>query len=124
MKKAFIETVAWVGVIAALTFGAVLAHKLGYVDRDAVMRVALGVNGLWMAWYGNQLPKTLVPVPAAAGQARRLASWSLVLSGLVYAGLWTFAPMPVAVVAGTGAVLAGVAVTLGYCLSLRPKKAV
>nr|WP_295107441.1 ammonium transporter [uncultured Caulobacter sp.] len=123
MKKALIETAAWVGVVAALTFGAVLAFKLGYIDQETVMRLALGVTGLWMAWYGNRLPKTLVPIPAGAGQARRVASWSLVLSGLVYAGLWIFAPVPTAAVAGSAAVLAGVAVTFGYCLSLQKKSA-
>ncbi|MNL79221.1 hypothetical protein D3C87_2057760 [compost metagenome] len=50
-----------------------------------------------------------------------MAAWSLVLSGLVYAGLWAFAPLPVAVVGGCAAVVAGMAVTFGYCLSLRDK---
>lgn len=74
-----------------------------------------------MVWYGNRMPKTLVPTPACAGQARRIASWSMVLSGLIYVGLWALAPIPVASWAGTGAVLTGVAVTLAYCLSLRIK---
>ncbi len=43
------------------------------------------------------------------------------LSGLVYTGLWTFAPIPVAATVGTAAVFAGAAVTLDYCLSLRDK---
>ena len=43
----------------------------------------------------------------------------MVLSGLVYAGLWAFAPIPVAIAGGCGAVVAGIAVTLGYCLWLR-----
>jgi hypothetical protein len=59
-------------------------------------------------------------VPGAqARQARRVAAWSLVLSGLVYAGLWAFAPIAVATWAGMAVVLAGIAVTLGYCLTLR-----
>jgi hypothetical protein len=76
-----------------------------------------------MAWYGNRMLKAmvLVRVPAGARQARRVASWSLVLSGLVYAGLWAFAPIPVAITAGSGAVVAGIAVTFGYCLSPRAK---
>lgn len=45
----------------------------------------------------------------------------MTLSGLVYAGLWAFAPFPVAVIVGCGAVAAGMAVTIGYCLSLRAK---
>ncbi|MEG3151535.1 hypothetical protein U1769_16710 [Sphingomonas sp. ZT3P38] len=45
----------------------------------------------------------------------------MVLSGLVYTGLWTFAPVDVATIGGCGAVMAGIAVTLAYCLSLRAK---
>lgn len=121
MKKELIESFAWAGVILVLAFGSTFAHKLGYIDRDTVTRVVTGIIGLWMAWYGNRMPKTMVPLPAGARQARRVASWSMVLSGLVYAGLWAFAPIPVAATVGSGAVLAGIAVTLGYCLSLRAK---
>jgi hypothetical protein len=75
-----------------------------------------------LAWYGNRMPKTLVPgAGPGARQARRVAAWAMVLSGLVYAGLWAFAPIAVATPVGCGAVLAGIAVTLGYCLSLRAK---
>ena len=41
------------------------------------------------------MPKAVVP-SAYARQATRVAGWSMVLSGLVYAGLWAFAPIPVA----------------------------
>ena len=121
MKKELIGNLVWAGVMAALALGSSVAHKLGYIDRDTIIRVVIAVLGLWMAWSGNRMPKTLVPVPANAGQARRVASWSLVLSGLVYAGLWAFAPIPVAIWGGSGAVLAGIAVTFGYCLSLPAK---
>lgn len=121
MKKELMGSLAWAGVMLGLALGATFAHKLGYIDRDTVTRMVIGIIGLWMAWYGNRMPKTMVPVPACAGQARRVASWSMVLSGLVYAGLWAFAPIPVATTAGTIAVLAGITVTLGYCLSLRAK---
>ncbi|AGA29427.1 hypothetical protein Sinac_5277 [Singulisphaera acidiphila DSM 18658] len=104
----------------ALVLGAIFAHKLGDIDRDTVIRMVTGPTGLWMAWYGNRIPKNVIP-NARAGQAQRVAAWSLVLSGLVYTGLWAFAPIPVAVTVGTGAVFAGVAITLGYCLSLRDK---
>jgi hypothetical protein len=119
VKKELIGVLAWAGTIGALTLGAIFAHKLDYIDLDTVIRVTTGVSGLWMAWYGNRMPKTIVPVPANARQARRVASWSLVLSGLIYAGLWAFAPIPVATWGGLGAVAAGVAVTFGYCLSLQ-----
>jgi hypothetical protein len=118
MNKELTACLVWAGGMMALALGATFAHKLGYIDRDTVTRLVTGVFGLWMAWSGNRMPKAmvLVRVPAEAGQARRVASWSLVLSGLVYAGLWAFAPIPVAATVGSGAVMAGVAVTLGYCL--------
>ena len=120
MNKELIGAIAWAGIMFALALGATLAHKLGYIDRDTVIRAVTGPTGLWMAWYGNRIPKVVVP-NARARQAQRVAGWAMVLSGLVYAGLWAFAPIPVAVTVGTGAVVAGVAVTLGYCLSLRAK---
>jgi hypothetical protein len=123
MNKELMACLVWAGGMMALALGAIFAHKLGYIDGDTVTRSVSGVFGLWMAWYGNRMPKAmvLVRVPAGARQARRVASWSLVLSGLVYAGLWAFAPIPVATTAGSLVVLAGIAVTLGYCVSLRAK---
>lgn len=118
MKKELIGSLVWGAGMIAVAFGASFARKLGYIDQDTARRVVTCVIGLWMAWYGNRMPKALVP-SACARQARRVGGWTMVLSGLVYAGLWAFAPIPVATTAGTGAVLAGMAVTLGYCLSLR-----
>lgn len=117
MKKDVISGLAWAGGMIALALVATVARKLGYIDGETVTRV-VGVNGLMIAWYGNLMPKTFVPSHAAR-QARRVASWSLVLSGLVYAGLWAFAPIPVAVAGGCGAIIIGIAVTIGYCLGLR-----
>ena len=45
----------------------------------------------------------------------------MALSGLLYAGLWAFAPLSVALLVGCGAILAGIVVTIGYCLSLRAR---
>jgi len=44
-----------------------------------------------------------------------------VLSGLVYTGLWAFAPIQVAITLGTGAVAAGIIATLAYGLQLRAR---
>jgi hypothetical protein len=123
MNEELTACLVWAGGMMALALGATFAHKLGYIDRDTVTRLVTGAIGLWMAWYGNRMPKAMVLVrgPAGARQATRVASWSLVLSGLVYAGLWALAPIPVAITAGSGAVVVGIAVTLGYCLSLRAK---
>ena len=45
----------------------------------------------------------------------------MVLSGLIYAGLWAFAPLDLAFTAGCAVVVAGLVMTIGYCLSLRRK---
>jgi len=120
MNKELIAGLAWGGGIVALALGATLARKLGYMDGDTVTRLVIGMNGIMIAWYGNRMPKAFAP-SATARRLARVAGWSMALSGLVYAGLWAFAPIPVAIIGGCGAVLAGIAVTLGYCLSLRAK---
>jgi hypothetical protein len=118
MNRELTTGLVWGGGMLAVALGAVAARKLGYVDGDTVTRVVIGANGLMMAWYGNRMPKTIVP-GAQARRARRVAAWSLVLSGLVYAGLWALAPIPAAAWGGTLAIVAGMVVTFGYCLSLR-----
>ncbi len=120
MNKQLITDLAWGVGIVVVALVASGARKLGYVDGDTVTRVVIGLTGLMIASFGNRLPKTFVP-SSRARQARRVAAWSLVLSGIVYAGLWAFAPIPVAVAGGCAAVLLGMAVTIGYCFSLRGK---
>lgn len=78
----------------------------------------LGAIGLMVAAQGNRIPKSFAP-SAWARKAKRVAGWSMVLSGLVYAGAFAFAPMDLALPLGCGAVIAGLVVTFGYCLSLR-----
>lgn len=120
IKKEMIGGFSWAGVMVAVSFGGVLAHKLGYVDRDTVTRLSLGVIGLYVAWFGNRIPKRFT-TNACARQVQRVAAWSQVLSGLTYAGLWAFAPIPVATWGGCAAILTGLAITFGYCLSLPAK---
>jgi hypothetical protein len=120
MKRELMESLVWAGIVATLALGSSLAYRLGYLEHDTVLRIVVGINGLWMVWYGNRVPKTMVP-HAGARRARRVAGWSMVLSGFAYAVLFAVAPLPLASTAGAGAVLAGIAVTLGYCFSLRGK---
>ena len=120
MNKDLIGSLAWGIGIIVLALGASLARKLGYMDDETVTRLVIGTTGLMIAWFGNRMPKDFVP-SAWARQVRRVGGWSLVLSGLVYAGLWAFAPISVAIAGGCGAVAAGMAVTIGYCLALRAK---
>lgn len=120
MNKELKANLAWAGGVIALALGATLARQLNYIDDDTVTRIVLGATGVMVAWYGNRMPKAVVS-GTAARQANRVAGWSMALSGLVYAGLFAFAPLTVAVVGGCGAIMAGMAVTILYCLALRSK---
>ncbi|MES2833651.1 MAG: ammonium transporter [Pseudomonadota bacterium] len=120
MSKNIIPPLVVAGSILVLALVATYARQLGYIDGETVTRLVIGANGLMIAWFGNRMPKAIAPTHCAA-RASRVGGWSMVISGLIYAGLWAFAPMNVALIGGCGAVLVGMAVTLGYCLSLRNK---
>ena len=120
MKKQLIADLTWGIGIVLLALGATYARKLGYIEGETVTRLVLGATGLMVAWFGNRMPKTIAP-GARARQAQRVGGWSMALSGLVYAGLWAFAPFDVALIGGCGAILVGIAVTIGYCLSVRDR---
>lgn len=120
MTKDIKVSLLWAGGIIGLALAASYARRLGYIDGDTTTRIVLAATGLMVAWFGNRAPKTFVP-NASARQATRVAGWSLAISGLVYAGLWAFAPFNIALIGGCGAIIVGMAVTLGYCLSLRDR---
>lgn len=103
----------WTGGMVLLALGAKLAFRQGYIDYDTVLRI-VAMNGLWIAWLGNRLPKTFAPHPVAR-QVSRFSGWAFVMSGLAYAGLWAFAPITVAIWGGTGAIVTAAILTLGHC---------
>jgi hypothetical protein len=118
MNKDLVGSLSWGIGIVLLALVATQARQLGYMEADTVTRVVMGATGLMIAWFGNRMPKAWVPTPAAR-KVTRLGGWSLALSGLVYAALWAFAPFDTAVLVGCAAVAAGMAVTIGYSLTLR-----
>ncbi len=120
MNKDLIKSLMVAGGLIAVALAATSTRSMGLIDGDAVTRLVMGATGLMLVWYGNRMPKTLVPA-AKARQVQRVGGWSMVLSGLIYAGLWAFAPLDLAFTAGCAVVVAGLVVTIGYCLSLRRK---
>lgn len=118
MNKNVKGNLAWAGAIIAVSLCGAAVRRLGYVDDDTITRVVTGLNGLMIAWLGNRMPKVFVP-DTCARRVKRVGGWAMVLSGLVYAALFAFAPLSVALPVGSAAAVAGIAVTLGYCLSLR-----
>ena len=120
MNREMAGYIAWAAGIIVVALAASYARKQGWIDPDTVTRVVIGLNGLMIAWIGNRMPKAVAP-SASVAKVKRVGGWSMVLSGLVYAGLWAFAPTRVAVVAGSAAIIAGIAVTAGYCMVLRSR---
>ncbi|HEV7289060.1 ammonium transporter [Sphingomonas sp.] len=113
-------SLAWGVGIVVLALGLSSARSAGHVDHDTVTRIVLGATGLMVAWFGNMMPKRFVP-SALARKVHRVGGWSLVLSGLIYAGAFVFLPVQTAVFVGGGAIVAGLAITIGYCQSVRTK---
>jgi hypothetical protein len=108
----------WAGGMILLVLGATVLRQQGTIDQDTVLRVVIGINGLMIAYYGNRAPKVVAPSVFAQHLAR-FSGWSMVLSGIVYAGVWAFAPIQTAVFVGCGAVLLGMIATISYCFVLR-----
>jgi hypothetical protein len=120
MNKDVVGSLAWgVGIVVVALCGR-HARELGYLEADTVTRIVIGLTGLMVAWFGNRMPKTFVPA-AWARKVRRVGGWSMALSGLAYAALWAFAPLPVALAAGIGVIVLGIVVSVGYCFAVRCK---
>jgi len=119
MKKEILIALAWATAIVIVALAARFAREHGYIDPETTKRV-VAMNGLVIAYYGNRAPKAIAP-SALARQVARFSGWVLALSGLVYAGFWAFAPLPLAMTIGTGGLAAGVIMVIGYCIGLRTK---
>ena len=113
-------SLAWGVGIVVLALGLSSARSAGHVDHDTVTRIVLGATGLMIAWFGNMMPKRFVP-NALARKVHRVGGWSMAVSGLIYAGAFAVLPIQTAVFVGGGAVVAGLAITIGYCQSLRTR---
>jgi hypothetical protein len=118
MMKEFRVGLAWGAGILLVALGAKFAFNHGYIDKDMMLRIVIGINGLMIVYYGNLVPKKVAP-NVDVRQVMRVSGWSQVLGGLFYTGLWAFAPIPLALTLGTAAVAASLIVTLGYCFWLR-----
>jgi len=108
--------------ILAAAAGLKYAEGAGMVGEEGARRTMQVLIGLILAAYANLMPKQLGrPRRSAHAEARvqaalRAGGWSMTLAGLFYAGVWALAPLPFADIAGTAAVAAALAVTLGYAL--------
>lgn len=116
LRSEMVPNLVVAGALIVAALAATAARQVGWIDGDTVTRIVMGGTGLMLAWIGNRMPKTWVP-QAAARRVNRVAGWSQAISGLVYGGLWVFAPFDVALWGGCGAIVLGIAVTVGYCVT-------
>ena len=116
VKSEVVPNLVAAGALIAAALAATAARQAGWIDGDAVTRLVMGGTGLMLAWVGNRMPKRFVPA-AQAQRVNRVGGWSMAVSGLVYGAPWGFAPFHVALWGGCAAVILGMAVTIGYCLT-------
>jgi hypothetical protein len=87
--------------------------RLGYFDQDMATRITMVAIGLALLFYANFASKA-VSRSARFIAINRFAAWSLALGALAWTGIWLFAPMEIANLAATAAVMLGVLATAGY----------
>ncbi|MEQ1755103.1 MAG: hypothetical protein ABL973_13340 [Micropepsaceae bacterium] len=90
--------------LIAISLGLAWAGKAGMVDADLPTRVTMAISGLFIAYYGNSIPKVLLRSEKAIW-ARRVIGWAFVLSGVGTAALWFI--LPVKLATGTTLLLVG-----------------
>jgi hypothetical protein len=104
------------GTAAALRY----AQSLDLIGADAARRAMQVMIGLILAAYANLMPKDVGRWRASAAavarsqSALRVGGWSMTLAGLAYAGLWAFAPLAFADIAGMAVVASAMLITMGY----------
>lgn len=95
---AVVGAVLLIGVAAA----AKLAARMEVIDADMMSRLVQIAIGLSLVVLANGAPKQIgrprasLAAEGRAQAARRAAGWSLTLAGLIYAGVWIFAPIALA----------------------------
>ena len=112
-------------IVVAILFlasaaGLKYAQGAGVIGPDAARRTIQVMVGLLLAAYANLMPKDVgrwrssTLAAARAQSALRVGGWSMTLAGLIYAGLWAFAPLGFADVASTVVVASAMLITMGY----------
>ncbi len=95
--------IVFAALMMTLALGGRLANALGlWSDLDFARRGMMVILGVFLAFIGNALPKTLTPLsalqcdPARVQAFQRFAGWTWVLTGLGYAMVWILLPMSAA----------------------------
>ena len=101
-----------------------VAHKaFGWIDNETTTRALMVMFGIFLAAMGNSMPKqndgppSPTPELVAVRQSiSRVGGWAMMIGGVIWAVLWTFAPRDFAEVGSVVAVVASVLVMLVYAI--------
>ena len=101
-----------------------LAHKpLGWIDGETATRGVMVLIGLMLVVIGNAMPKKQEGPPsqtvdeiAVRQSILRVGGWAMMLGGLIWVGLWAFAPRDLAQVGSIAAVGTSVVVMLAHTI--------
>ena len=116
-KKQLLIDFSWGPIIVCASLLASYLRDLGYTDSDTVTRVVMCLSGLMVATFGNRVPQRLL-AQTQVSVLRKLASKSLVMGGLIFAGLWAFAETSIAISGGITALLLGFFTALGHVIAM------
>ncbi len=109
--------------IALLTLAIVgatfIAKRLGWVDGDAGVRLAMALGGLTIVYFGNRIPKEAPTRSPRAQTVRRFSGKVMVLAGLLNAGIWVFSPMDIAALASMVPLILAIVAIVAYCTYAR-----
>ena len=111
--------VAFAVLILGMAAGLKYAQSLDLIGPDAAKRTMQVTIGLMLAVRQPDAegcwPRRASALAMARSQsALRVGGWSMTLAGLVYAGLWAFAPLAFADVASMVIVASAMVITMGY----------
>lgn len=128
-RRRTVESVAG-GIVSAggllvAALGLKLAASLGMMgDADVARRSSMAFLGLFLAFLGNSMPKTLTPLSALRCDAakvqamQRLSGWTWVLAGLAYALAWLTLPLELAKPVSTALIVGAMAVVVTQLVRL------
>jgi len=97
------SAIVFAGLILVFTLSETLINAIRATgNRDVSERITMAIMGAYLVFTGNAIPKSLSPLSAVPGEAervqalQRLAGWTWVLTGFMYAIAWLVLPRSLA----------------------------
>jgi hypothetical protein len=123
-KKSIRSALILTGGMLAGTLLLTIAHKqFGLIDSETTTRGVMVLIGLMLVVVGNGMPKQQEgPPPQSVGEITtrqaitRVGGWAMTLGGLIWAGLWAFAPRDIAQWGSIAAVGTAVVIMIVYSI--------